>query len=157
MFQHWLRSLLIHSLLKHCFLNKNLTLKIDSAVSTGSHCKEMKYVIFPWPPVVAAHYRKWLARPLHSNWRSGSRQTILPPNIQLCSSDPTIPFKLYRRLFLIKMAFGMIIRLKVRGLNLLQYIYHCLFFLTASSVWHLIVPPHLTKSLLQILMTLDNV
>jgi len=49
----------------------------------------MKYMSFPWPPVLAAHYRKWLARTLHNNWRSDSRQTILAPSIQLCSSDPT--------------------------------------------------------------------
>jgi len=111
----------------------------------------MKYVSFPWPPVVAAHYRKWFARTLHGNWRSGSRQTILLPSIQLCPSDPTIPFKIFRRRFPIWMAFGMTIMLKGRRLNLLQYIYLRLFFPMASSVWQLIVPLHLTKSLLQIM------
>jgi hypothetical protein len=34
--------------------NKKTKLKIDSAGSTGSHGKYIKYVSFHWPPVVAA-------------------------------------------------------------------------------------------------------
>jgi len=117
----------------------------------------MKYVSLPSPPVVAAHYRKRLARTMHSNLRSGSRQTILAPSIQLCPSDLTVPFKLCRRRFPIKMAFGMTIRPKGRRLNLLQYIYRHMSFPTANSVRRLIVPLHLTKSLLQILNTIDKV
>jgi hypothetical protein len=49
----------------------------------------MKYVSFPWPPLVAALQSKWLAQTLHSNWHRGSRPTILAPSIQLCLSDPT--------------------------------------------------------------------
>jgi hypothetical protein len=37
-------------------LTKNFKLKIGSAVSTGNHTKYM-HVIFPWPPVIAAHER----------------------------------------------------------------------------------------------------
>jgi len=47
----------------------------------------MKYVSFPCPPMVVAPYRKWFAWTQHSNWRSGSRQTILVPSIQLCPCD----------------------------------------------------------------------
>jgi hypothetical protein len=43
-------------------LKKNVELNIDSAASTGSHEKYMKYVSFSWPPVVAA-------RALHSSGR----------------------------------------------------------------------------------------
>ena len=35
-------------------------LKIDRATSSGSCGKYMKYIGFPWPPVVAAHDRKRL-------------------------------------------------------------------------------------------------
>jgi len=39
----------------------------------------------------------------------GSRKTTLIPMIQICPSDPTIPFKLCRRQFLISTAFAMTI------------------------------------------------
>jgi len=51
------------------FFPQKLTLKIDSALSTGSHGKYMQNVSFPWPQVVAAHYRKSLGR---ANSNSGS-------------------------------------------------------------------------------------
>jgi len=53
------------------FKAKSPTLKIDSAASTGSSGSYMKYVIFLWPPVVAADAPKRLAPTLHirrSNW-----------------------------------------------------------------------------------------
>jgi hypothetical protein len=51
---------------KLIFNKKNLTLKIGSASSTGSHRKYIKYVSFPWPPVVAEHHRKRLAQVIGS-------------------------------------------------------------------------------------------
>ena len=42
-------------------------MKMDSAASTGGHGKQMKYVSFPWPPVVAPHDRKTLAQAFHSS------------------------------------------------------------------------------------------
>jgi hypothetical protein len=38
---------------------------------------------------------------------TGSRKIIIIPRIQLCPSDPTIPFKLRRRRFAIKIALAM--------------------------------------------------
>ena len=52
---------------KLMFNKKNLALKIGSAASTGSHGKYIKNVSFPWPPVVAEHDRKRLARALYSS------------------------------------------------------------------------------------------
>jgi hypothetical protein len=37
---------------------------------------------------------------------SGSRNAVLIPSIQFCPSDPTVPFKLCRRRFAIKIAFA---------------------------------------------------
>ena len=71
MIQHWGQCPLF-SLIpckKNCFLNKKLTLKINSASCIGSHGKYMTYVSFPWPPVVAAHDHKGLAR---AQYNSGS-------------------------------------------------------------------------------------
>jgi hypothetical protein len=52
----------IRFFLKKTGYNKKLKLKIASPVSTGSHGKYtyMKYVSFPWSPVVAAHDRNRL-------------------------------------------------------------------------------------------------
>jgi len=55
--------------------SKGITLNIDSAYSTGSHKTYMKYISFPWPPVVAAHERKTFAGALRSS--AGSRRAIL--------------------------------------------------------------------------------
>jgi hypothetical protein len=71
----------------------------------------MKYVSFPWLLMVAAHDRKMLVPAQHSSgsdwlWK---KKTILALRIQLRQSNPTIPFKLCRRL------------------NALQYIHHRLF------------------------------
>jgi len=49
------------------FLIRIQALESDSAVSNGSHGKYMKYINFPWPLVVAAHYREKRARALRSN------------------------------------------------------------------------------------------
>jgi hypothetical protein len=56
---------LIHS--KKTVLTKKAEEKIDSSASTGSHGKYMKYVSFPWSPVVAAHDRKRLTRAICSS------------------------------------------------------------------------------------------
>jgi hypothetical protein len=58
--------LLIYSQ-KLFFLTRKLTLKIDSAASTGSHGNYSKYFSFPWLPVVAAHDRKRLAQALYTS------------------------------------------------------------------------------------------
>jgi len=46
-----------------------MTLTIDSAYSNEFLEKytQYTYVNFPWPPMVAAHYRKRLTRALHSS------------------------------------------------------------------------------------------
>ena len=64
-----------------------LKLKIDSAASTGSSGNYMKHFCFPWPPVVAAHDRKRLARARIAVEVIGSIKTILIPRIQLCPSE----------------------------------------------------------------------
>jgi hypothetical protein len=51
---------------KNC-LTKELMLKIHGAASTGSHGRYMKYVSFPWPPVLVAHNRKKLVQAPHSS------------------------------------------------------------------------------------------
>ena len=81
-----------------------------------------KYVRFPWPPVVAAHDRKRLARHCIAVAVIGATKTILIPRIQLCPSDPTVPFKLSKRRFPIKIAFAMTID-QAQG-----QIHHRLFF-----------------------------
>jgi len=58
-----------------------------------------------------------------------SAKVILVPRIQLCPSDPIFPFKLGRLRFPTKITFlWQSIRLKGRRLNVLEYIYHRLFF-----------------------------
>jgi hypothetical protein len=48
-------SFVFINLLPKTVLTEELMLKIDNAATTGSHENNMKYVNFPWPPVVAAH------------------------------------------------------------------------------------------------------
>jgi len=118
----------------------------------------MKYMSLPWPLVVAAHYRKWLARTLHSNWRSGSRQTILAPSIQLCSSDPISSLQTQQKKISDSNCtfYNNQQRLNVRHLNPLQYIYYRLSFPKASCTSYLIDHLHLTASVLQILIENDR-
>jgi len=74
-------------------------LKIDSAASARSHGKYMKSFRFPWPPVVAARDCK---RGLHEHCVAaevtGSIKTTLLHRIELCLSDPTIPFKFLQKM-----------------------------------------------------------
>jgi hypothetical protein len=69
-------------------------LKINIGASTRNHGQCMKYISFPWPPVVAAHNRKRLERALQSSRIYLSQKNYPYTQNQLCSSDPTIPFKL---------------------------------------------------------------
>jgi hypothetical protein len=84
-------------------------------------------------------------------------QAVLVPRIQLCPSDPTIPFNPCRRRFTIKIAFAVIVRLKGRLLTVLHYIYRRLFFPKASSACPFPDPLHCTVSLLQLLKGFDSV
>jgi hypothetical protein len=84
--------------------DKKLTQEIDNVASTGSRAKYMKYVSFPWPPVVKAHDRKMLTVALLSR----ESYWLLIRRIQLYPSDPTIPFRPCR-LLPIKIAFAMTI------------------------------------------------
>lgn len=53
-----------------------------------------------------------------------------------CTSYLTIPFRLCRKRFLIKIVFAMKIRLKGKLLDVLGYIHHRLFFSVAKCKWH---------------------
>jgi hypothetical protein len=81
----------------------------------------------------------------------GSTKTILTPRIQLCPSDPTLPFKLSRRPFPIKISFA-VTTSEAHG-----QIHHRQFFHMANAMWHFLDLPHLTMSLLQLLKGIDNV
>jgi len=65
-------------------------LKIDSPAFTRHHENYMKNISFLWPPVVAVQAMQAVDIII-------SRKTILIPKIQLCPSDPNIPFQLCRR------------------------------------------------------------
>jgi hypothetical protein len=87
------------------FFNKQLKLEFDSPSTAGNYRNYAKCVGFPWPPVVAAHDRKRVNDHCRAVKVIGSINITLMPRIQLCPSDPTIPFKLYRGRFLIKSLF----------------------------------------------------
>jgi len=55
-----------NSFSKKLVYNRNAWLKIDCAASTGNHGKDIKYVSFLWPPLMAAHGPKEHARVLLS-------------------------------------------------------------------------------------------
>ena len=57
----------INSFSKIVFNKKNPKLNTDSAVSMVRYGKYLKYISFPWPPVVAVHDHKWYARALQNN------------------------------------------------------------------------------------------
>ena len=65
-------------------------------------------VSFPWPPVVSAYDLTGLDEHRTAAEVSGSTK-ILIPRIQVCPSNPAIPFKMCRRWFLAKIAFRMAI------------------------------------------------
>jgi len=94
-----------------------LTLKIDSAASTGNHGKYMKYVNVHW-----LWWRQLLiVRDLREHCIAeevtGSVRAVLIPSIRLCLSQPTFPFRLCRRWFPIKTSFAMAIS-KVQSSNM---------------------------------------
>jgi len=82
-------------------------LKTNRATSAESCGKYMKYVSFPWPPVVTAHNRKRLPEHCQAAEVTVYRRTLLRPRIKFYSSDPTILFKMCRRRFRNKIAFAM--------------------------------------------------
>jgi hypothetical protein len=98
----------INSFSKHC-CNKKRTLNIESAASTGSHGKYMTYVSSPGLLVLSAHDRKRFSVEV-----IGSRQTILISTQDSVMSTSTIPFKLYRERYPIKITFVMTIN-KAQG------------------------------------------
>jgi hypothetical protein len=57
----------------------------------------MKYVSLPWPPVVAARGCKRHRGTAQQRKLLTPAKSLFIPSIQLCPSDTTIPFKLYRR------------------------------------------------------------
>ena len=109
---------------KTIFIEK-WTIKIECAASTGNHGYYIKKVSFSWPPMVAAHDR----------WRSIAAEvadptkTVLITRIQLCTSNPTMPFKYHKRR--ISHLLWKPVTFKGRGLKVLKYVYirHRLFFL----------------------------
>ena len=133
----------INSFSNNCFLTKKQTLKIDSAASRGGHGKYMKYASFPWPSVVAAPH-------CIAELVSGSRKTN--PYVLISISS-------YHTLQTVQKTISYHNRLGYDnkfGLKVLQYIYHCLSFPMASSMWHFPEPLHLTTSLLQLMKGTDN-
>ena len=87
----------------------------------------------------------------------GSWKTILVPRIHLRLRDPTVPLKLCRRRFLIKIAFAVTIsKLESRPLYMLECIHYRLFLPMASCMWLLLDPLHFTTSLLQLLKGVDS-
>ena len=64
-------------------------LKINSAASTGSHGKYMKYISFPWQYVIITG--------LHEHSKAVERNVFNIASIQLCPAGPTTLLKLCRR------------------------------------------------------------
>jgi hypothetical protein len=92
------------------FLTRKRTIKINNANSTGSHWNYMKYVRLVWPPAVTE-------QTLYSSGLYWLYKITILPRIQLCLSDPIVPFILCRRLVSIKIAFAMTIK-KAQGQTL---------------------------------------
>jgi hypothetical protein len=65
----------------------------------------MKYFSFPWPPVVAARDRKRHEYCAAAEVIS-STKCVLIPSIELCLSDPVIPFRMCRRRLASKITFS---------------------------------------------------
>jgi hypothetical protein len=98
-------------------------LETNKATSTGSCGKFIKYVSFPWPPVVAAHNRKRLLEHCQAAEVTGYGRTLLRPRIKFDSSDPTIPFKMCKRRFRKKKSLLLqkSIKLNGRRLHMMKY------------------------------------
>jgi hypothetical protein len=147
-------------------------LKIDGAASTGGQDKLTYYAVFLAPAwgstVFPCFFLSWLSIPTFSFLYKHGRK---PVHIYKLTSDALvtiiyiylygktlqISFKLCRRQFPTEIAFGMTISLKGRRLILLQYVYRRLFYPMVSCMWHLIVPLHLTASVLQLSKGVDSV
>jgi hypothetical protein len=91
------------------FLIKLITLKIDRTASTGAMgiiCNMLVYLGLRWWQniIVGSFHEDCIIAEV-----IGSRKTIFVSRIQLCPSDPAIPFKLCTRRFPIKTAFAMTI------------------------------------------------
>jgi ATP-dependent DNA helicase PIF1 len=75
-----------------------------------------------------------IERRLHKHFTaaavSGSGETFLVPSIQLCPTEPTIPFKRRRRRFPIKIAFAMLVS-KTQG----QTLKPVAIYLALSVLW----------------------
>ena len=116
----------------------------------------IKYVNFAWPAMVVSTWSYEACKKCYMAAQvTGCRETVLSPSIQLWPSDPTVPFKLGRRRFAMKIVFVMAIR-RAQG-QTLKCIYHRLFVPMASSLWHFCERLNLTLSLLQTLGIIDNV
>jgi hypothetical protein len=88
---------------------------------------------------------------------TGSRKTTLIRRIQVCPSDSTFNFKMRRRRYPARIAFGVAIS-KTQGQNLILYIaVYSPFFPLASSLWLFPYPLHLTMSPLCLLNLIDNI
>ena len=131
-------------------LNKNLTLKIHSASSTGSNGKYMICIFLGlrW-------WQRLIVRGLHGHCIAaevaGSRKSLLTPSVQLRPWDFAFFFSncaeddLQSKSRLTWQS----VRLLGRRLSVVQLTHHPLFLSTASSVWHFPDPLHWT-SLLQL-------
>jgi hypothetical protein len=83
----------------------------------------MKYISFPWPPVVAAHDRKTFAGALRSS--AGSRRAILYTQYSVMSIRSHHSFQTVQNRSAIKIAYAMTTsNAQGQTLNMLQYIHH---------------------------------
>ena len=121
---------------KIVFRRGKMTLRIKSAVSTGSHGKYMKWRSLPWSPVVAARDSKRRAQALDSSRIYGSRQTVVIPSIQFCPSDPAIRFKAVQKTISRSKSrlLWQSVRLKGRRLNVFGYTHHRLYLCTTFTI-----------------------
>jgi hypothetical protein len=88
----------------------------------------MKYVIFPWSPVVTAINRKRLRLALLSSENHWLKKKSLSLGFSSVHQNLTFSPKLGRRRFPIKITFAMTVSFKGRRLNVLEYDYHTLIF-----------------------------
>jgi len=122
MIWHWWQSALFVLITIKKLCSTKSTAKIYSAASTGRRWGYTKYVSFPWPPMVAIHYRKGLARARLAAEVTCCIKTILIPGFSYvhymllfasnCAKDD-FPSKL--RLL------RQLLRLRGRRLNMLEY------------------------------------
>ena len=137
MIWHWWQSPLfsLNRSLK-IFFNKKDNVKSHSCASTGRHWKYTKYIIFLWPPVLAAHDRKRLVVALRSSKKViGSRKTTFFPGFIYVHQILPITSHCVLDNFILKSPFlWKSVRLKGIPLCKLQYIDHRLFFPISRSM-----------------------